>query len=423
MSLVTQADFLAMGTVTTTSVVKDLVKARINNVTNPMPPMTEPPLSADDLAALNQWLDAGVPLGDGSDCTNVDLGTGGTTNTGNPNDAYADVQPWSVEPGWPGGVAPQETCYQFLKHGAQSPTDTSPMVTPNGEYYVTFYYKVPWTEPSLVTKWRTVYDQTQILHHWLLYESSASVTKDGTYDPPTSASSLFAGLHTTAGNLVAAWAVGGDAQAFPKGVGLKMPPPGGMFELEWHLWNSTGGDVADSSGVELCVVPETAVDPQYVASINWLGTEDLVLAANATTQRGGVCSPGFSGGAPITVISWQPHMHLLGTQMDTWIMHADGTEDHIFSKPFTFDLQITYRQDPPYVLNQGDKLHSVCTFNNTTSSTVNFGSSTTAEMCYQFVVSYPENSLAGAAGSNSTLSGSNNGCGLAKNDMSPVHSN
>ena len=424
MSLVTQADFLAMGTVTTTSVVRDLAKTRINAATSPMPPLTEPAMNADDLAALNQWLDAGTPLGDGSSCDAVvDMGTGGTTTTEDPNDPYASIEPWSSEPGWPNGTPPQETCYQFLKHGANTPGDTSPMVTANGEFYVTFYYKVPWTEPSLATKWRTVYDQTQILHHWLLYESSAAVSKDGTFDTPTPASSLTAGLHTTAGNLVAGWAVGGGAEGFPAGVGMKMPAPGGMFELEWHLWNSTGGDVADRSGIELCVVPQSAVDPKYVASMNWLGTEDLVIAPNATTQRGGVCTPGFSAGAPATIITWQPHMHLIGVHMDTWVMHADGTEDHVFNEPFGFDAQISHRQDPPYQVNQGDRLHSVCTFNNPNSATVLFGQSTTSEMCYQFVVSYPDGSLTGLPGSNSVLTGANNGCGLTPNDMSPVHTN
>ena len=296
------------------------------------------------------------------------------------------------------------------------------MVTPNGEFYVTFYFKVPWTEDSVVTKFRTVYDQTQILHHWLLYESSASVSKDGTFDTPVPASTLTAGLHTTAGNLVAGWAVGGGAENFPAGVGMKMPPPGGMFELEWHLWNSTGADVADRSGVELCVVPKSAVDPQYIASENWLGTEDLVLAPNATTQRGGVCNPSLAAG-PATIIKWQPHMHLKGVHMDTWVMHSDGTEDHVFNQPFDFDTQISYRQDPPYVVNQGDTLHSVCTFNNPTSGTVLFGQSTTSEMCYQFAISYPDGSLTGVAGTNGVLTGANNGCGLTPNNMSPVHTN
>ena len=423
MSLVTQADFLAMGKVTTASVVRDLVKTRINDTSKPMPPITEPVMTADDLAVLNQWLDAGTPQGDGSACVTEnaggDMGGTGGTEAVDPNDPYAGVEPWDTEPGWPGGVAPQETCYQFLKHGAQSPTDTTPMVTPNGEFYVTFYYKAPWTEPVVATRWRTVYDQTQILHHWLLYESTAAASKDGTYDQPLAASNLLAGAHTTAGNLVAGWAVGGGAEIFPKGVGMKMQPPGGMFELEWHLFNSTGGDVADRSGIEICVVPESAVDPKYIASMTWLGSEQLVIPPGKTTKCSGTCNPSFKGGGPATIITWVPHMHLIGVHMDTWVNHPDGSQDHIFDEPFQFDFQISHRQNPPYVVNQGDTLLTTCTFNNTTSNQVLFGQSTTMEMCYQFVVAYPVDSLTGVAGTEKVLTGAFNGCGLTAVPANP----
>ena len=429
MSLVTQADFLAMGKVTTISVVRDLAKTRINATTNQMPPPSAPPMSAQDLATLNQWLDAGTPVGDGSSCTpmagtgGVIPVTGGAMGTGgaivNPGDPYADAEPWSTAPGWPGGVAPQETCYQFLKHGANTPGDTSPMVTPNGEFYVTFYYQAPWTENSVITKWRTVYDQTQILHHWLLYTSTAATSKAGTFDDPLPTSNLLAGAHTTAGDLVTGWAVGGKTDHTPEGIGLKTQPPGGMFELEWHLWNSTGGDVADNSGIELCVVPESAVDPKNIAAINWLGTEQLVLAPSTTTTCSGTCTPSFGGGAPATIIMWIPHMHLKGIHMDTWLTHSNGMEEHVFDKPFQFDFQISHHQDPPVVVNQGDTLRSACTFDNPTSSQVLFGQSTNSEMCYQFVISYPAGSLTGVSGTEKVLTGAFNGCGLSMVPANP----
>ena len=413
MPLVTQADFLAMGKVTTASVVRDLVKTRINATTNAMPPITEPAITADDLAVLNQWLDAGTPVGDGSSCTTMDdpntMGTGGSMDPVvlDPNDPYSDSQQWINSPGWPGGVAPQETCYQFIRHGGQTPNDTTPHNVKAGEYYANFYYKVPWTQDSVMTKYRTVYDQTQVLHHWLLYESFAATSKDGNWEE-LSADTLTAGAHTTAGNLVAGWAVGGRSETMPAGVGMVMPPPGGMFELEWHLFNSTGMTVPDRSGIEICVVPKSGVDPKYIAGISWLGTENLTIPANSTVTQGGICTPSFKSGSPITIVSWNPHMHLLGVHMDTWVMHADGTEDHVFNEPFQFDFQISHQQNPLYEVKQGDKLHSVCTYNNTTSALVLFGQPTTKEMCYQFVMSYP----AGSLDNGTVLTGASNGCGL-----------
>lgn len=406
MSLVTVQDFQQMGKLTMDQAVSALVKTRIIDTSRPMPPASEEPITADEVAVLTQWMDGGMPAG--AEACNVAPPPAPGTGEGPASTGTGGTE-WSIGPGWPGGVAPEEKCYQFLKHGGQSPDDTSPHMTELGETYVNFFYKVPWTEPSIATRWRTVYDNTQVLHHWLLYNSGASPSQDGKWASQVAGGllGLTAGLHGSV-ELVAGWAVGGDDENFPEGVGLQMPAPGRMFELEWHLYNTTGTMAPDRSGIEICVVPESAADPKYVASLTWLGTEDLDIKPNGETKRGGMCTPAFKNGGPISIIKWLPHMHTIGIHMDSWVLRADGTEEHVFSEPFQFDRQISYIQDPPVILNQGDRVHSVCTFRNEKPATVLFGQSTDQEMCYQFVFAFPAGSLTGV--NSAVLTGARNGC-------------
>jgi hypothetical protein len=59
-------------------------------------------------------------------------------------------------------------------------------------------------------------------------------------------------------------------------------------------------------------------------------------------------------------------------------------------------------------VHPGDTLTTTCTWMNPGSSAVGFGESTTSEMCYNFVLSYPAHSLPNPLGGG--LEGSANMC-------------
>lgn len=384
MSLVARTDFKAMGPITATEMVSALVKSRTHNSANPMPPSTRAPVSEEELQVLDAWIDGGLQPGSGNSCEVLVPGSSGGTG------------------GTMGGeMLPNETCYQFLKHGGQTPDDTSAHPMDPGEDYINFYYKVPWTEPVVATRWRTIYDKTEILHHWLIYESVQSSSRDGQWNGGNT------GAHPGA-KLLAVWAVGGGDERFPPGVGLQMPDPGSLFEIEWHLYNTGTSTVMDRSGIEVCVVPRADVDSDLIAGVTWLGTEQLNIPAGREIEHAGVCTPSFKNGGPINIVKWMPHMHLAGRHMKTWLLRGDGSEEKVFDKGFQFDSQIMYDQDPPLVVNQGDRLHAQCTFRNDTGSTILFGESTNEEMCYQFAFAYPVGSLDGRF--SLSLNGSNNTC-------------
>jgi len=380
MSLVKPSDFSAQLKSGRTSPgntleVAKLVKQRINDEAMPMPPGALLPQAERD--ALNAWLDAGHP-GPGEE---------GTAGCQQPSDIVtaptAPPSPNMTRVGPDGSK-----CYELHNHGQQMPGDTTPYPVPPGEIYVSFYFKAPWTEPSELVSFRTLYDKRKLLHHWLLYTTLGS-DMDGTFAP---------GIGTHIGDsaqLLAGWAVGGNDVEMPKDVGLRLPPVGSGIMIEWHFYNQ-GGVENDASGVEICVVPKGT--RKHTAGMTWLGTENfngpLGMPPKSESQFAGTCLPsraGMTGSEPIHIFELWPHMHSYGRHMRSVVNRADGRQEEVFNKPFDFNYQITYHASVD--LFPGDTITSTCTFNNTSNSSVAFGPSSEQEMCYQFAFSYPAGAL------------------------------
>jgi len=394
MSLVDHDDFLGMAPVTKTQKVDALVKARINDKAKPMPP--KKPMSAADKAVLEDWLTAGAKAGAGEDsCTVV-------------------TPEVSVnEPGKP--THPDAVCYELRNHGKSMPNDKTKYNVGPGEVYAEFYFNAPWKEPSVMVSFRTLADQTRLLHHWLMYQTRGSEA-DGTV-------SSGIGSHI-GGNvqLLAGWALGGSDITLPDGIAAVMPPPGGKIMLEWHYYNQTMTPQDDNSGVEICVIPASKVEPKNTASLTWVGNENLGgssllgvagiagMPPNKETKVQDTCTPKFAGvpaGEPVRIFSFTPHMHKLGRHMRTWIARKDGKVEKVHDAEFQFDSQISYQKSPMHELWPGDKLVNECTFFNDTTAAVGFGPSSNQEMCYQFTYAYPASALVNGV---SSLTGATNTC-------------
>jgi hypothetical protein len=99
-------------------------------------------------------------------------------------------------------------------------------------------------------------------------------------------------------------------------------------------------------------------------------------------------------------------MHQLGSHMKTVINRNGGGNEVVLDQAFQFTDQRTY--DLKNIVHPGDTLTTTCTWMNTTNAAVSFGTSTTAEMCYNFVFSYPAHSLPNPLGGG--IEGSSNMC-------------
>jgi len=395
MSLVDHDDFVGMAPVTKSIKVDALVKARMNDKAKPMPP--KKPMSAADKAILEDWLAAGAEAGEGDDSCIVKTPE---VTTGDENNKPTH---------------PDAVCYELRNHGKSGPADKTKYKIGPGEIYGEFYFDAPWKEPSVMVSFRTLADQTRLLHHWLMYKTQGS-EPDGTV-------SSGIGSHI-GGNvqLLAGWALGGSDITLPDGIAATMPAPGGKIMIEWHYYNQTETQQEDNSGVEVCVIPSSKIEPKNVASMTWVGNENLGgssllgvagiagMAPMKETKVQDTCTPKLTGlpaGEPVRIFSFTPHMHQLGTHMRTWIARKDGKVEKVHDEAFQFDSQISYRQEPLHEIWPGDKIVNECTFFNSTTSPVGFGPSSNQEMCYQFVYAYPANALVNGV---SSLTGATNTC-------------
>jgi hypothetical protein len=329
--------------------------------------------------------------------------------------ASPDVLPMAgagIAAGMPGAMAPDvvpvdeasgELCYELRTHGVPSAGDTSKYSIRPGEHYSCFFYRVPWTAPVEGTAFGNVFENQQVLHHWLLY-TTAQAQPDGNFVE-------CVGTHIgDTAQLLAGWAVGGKDVVMPKDVGFDLPAPGTTVMVEWHYYNSSGAPVLDGSGIRVCTLPK-GTRPNS-ASITWLGTENLGgpigMPAGRQSDFSGTCVPrraGMDATTPIHIFAFLPHMHKLGRNMRSVVNRANGTREEVFNLPFDFNYQIHY--DVAVDLYPGDTITSTCTFLNDTNAPVPFGNSSDTEMCYQFAFSYPAGALHnGAFG----LNGATNNC-------------
>jgi hypothetical protein len=297
-----------------------------------------------------------------------------------------------------GGGPAVEQCYEFRNHGQPVAGDTSKYPVPFGEQYVCNNYVIPWTGEVEMVRYETLYDNQEILHHWLLYDVPGGAI-DGTFLP-------CIGTHVLQdAQLVAGWAVGSNDVEMPPDVGLRMPGPDRSFMLEWHFYNSSPEVQEDGSGIRICVLPKGT--RAKTAGMTWLGTEffngPAGMPAGVESEFSGTCLN--DSNEPITIFRMWPHMHQWGRNMASVAHRLDGTDQEVFNMPFSFDYQISYETD--IVLMPGEAITSTCRFHNMSASPVAFGPSSDQEMCYQFAFSYPAGALDNGIPS---LVGANNTC-------------
>jgi hypothetical protein len=363
MRLVTWEDFQAPTPSNPSVPVYQSLMQRVTHATLPMPPAPNPRLSAGDVSVLDAWI-AGGALRSSEVCT--DQGTAGEGSIDTPIDMMEEPLPEDVE------------CYDFFaNNGSGQPYD----VPSTPDYYHCFNFKAPWTGDVQGVSSISTIDNTASVHHWILY--SAPVSQD-------SIGGSCSGQHSN-GQFVVGWAPGANDLEMPDGVGLEIPKQG--FQLEIH-YNAPSAGQKDRSGVKLCVTKQLRPN---TAAVHPLGAE-WALPTSGAGNITGTCEP--NGPFPIQIITSSPHMHKKGTHMKTVIMRAGGGMETLIDQAFDFNTQLAY--PTPKTINQGDTLVTTCTYNGSAT----FGTSTTQEMCYNFITAYPAGALAGGGG----LSNNGNTC-------------
>jgi hypothetical protein len=355
MSLTTAAQFQAAGASDKTKKVYELAKNRVNASTASvkMPPTTSMQLTADELSALNAWLQQGAPSSTETCQTAAGVDAGVTT----PVDKS------------------QYQCHKFLAHADGNMASPYP-VGAAVDSYITFGFKSPFPGTTYGEYFEPVIGNPQAIHHWLLYEEP---TQDGSISPSI-------GQHAQ-GRLLAGWAPGGPPYNFKDYGDVGFELNGTSFVLEVH-YNSANPSATDASGVEICVQTKK---PTNVAGMTWLGY-DQGAVISATT---GVCNPAVTwtgtcrpqSTQPIHILFVTPHLHQTGRHLKAVIDGPNG-QRILHDAAFDFNYQITYKSQD--VLMPGETITTTCTF----SEPQCFGQATSAEMCYLFTYSWPKGALA-----------------------------
>jgi hypothetical protein len=347
------------------------------------------------------------PPGGTTPPTNVAAGpTAGSPAGGAGNPAVTDPLPPTAAAGAGGSAAPVpgvppdsecdaaaafeplvprdgEKCYEFRTHGQSSPTDTSKFDVPVDESYNQFYFDVPWGPGEVATRFGAKLDNVQVLHHWLAFASDRDLPA-GTVERNVTGTTIGENAH-----LIGGWAVGGCNVEFPPDMGLRLRSSGKIM-IQWHHYNYTGMPQQDGTTIQFCTVQEST--RENIGGITWLGSENIYAQPGQKAETFGTCVNDSQ--KPITIVAFWPHMHEIGIHMKSEVQRGGaGAWSEVFSKPFSFNHQVHYKQTPHLVLQPGDQIRSTCTFMNTTSGPVGFGQSSKAEMCYQFAYSYPEGAL------------------------------
>ncbi|MCO4748226.1 MAG: hypothetical protein KC912_25755 [Proteobacteria bacterium] len=195
--------------------------------------------------------------------------------------------------------------------------------------------------------------------------------------------------------LVAGWAPGGEGYN-PLGEGMaRRVPAGSQFVLQMH-YNTLGGSAGDTdaTAVDLWSLAPGVVPDELV--IQWPvvdQTLNVPAGASASIQR-------QSQRIPVAgrIIASSPHMHLLGTALETRLIRDNGDEECIADVPrWDFAWQGGYAFQEPVEVGWSDRLEIACTYDNSAENqpvvdgvqvepgNVTWGEGTLDEMCLNYV--------------------------------------
>ena len=241
-------------------------------------------------------------------------------------------------------------------------------------HYECFMFDVPIDEPHLAKRFETIIDEGRVLHHIVLYRDT-----DHSYDDRTS----FKCTGTPGdSDFLYAWAPGQGPLQFPDG-GLLMEP-GERYILQIHYNNAAGiTDVRDQSGVRIHYSqpkPDDAVYSMFVPGPNLFFVPPM-----SGLSVTGKCKIRED----TTLFTGMPHMHEIGQEFHSEVMHEDGTVENIIDLTgWSFEAQLFYDFRVP--LKAGDEVRTTCVFfNDNQSRIVIFGPHTDNEMCFNFAYVTP----------------------------------
>ncbi|XP_019640548.1 PREDICTED: dopamine beta-hydroxylase-like [Branchiostoma belcheri] len=242
----------------------------------------------------------------------------------------------------------------------------------------------------------------EAVHHMTVFLCGNDVSGTAVYDGPCVGEEERKELKTCK-HVIAAWAMGAQAFAYPEEAGIPLGGPGSstIAMIEIHYNNpQRRNDIVDSSGVRFHYTPTLR---RHDAGIMELGLRYLPSMAIPPRQDGyvitGYCpaqctTKGLPAGG-IQVFASQLHTHLAGTAV--WTKHVRGgvelpelNRDNHYSTMFE-EIRLLRRK---VTVLPGDVLMTSCKYNTTNRRSVTLGGyGIHDEMCLNYIHYYPASQL------------------------------
>ena len=245
-----------------------------------------------------------------------------------------------------------------------------------------FVYR-PLGNPATIYVNRIQTSMRPLSHHFVLYQSDPSTAPKGF--PCIPPANTVRDIRNSDGSMNLAnmlpmachvFIGGGMSQTtdyvFPDGVALQMPASMSI-DLNVHYVNRTNAEIPGEAYANLFTVPASAVS-KVAHTLDW-SNDAIVLPPKATTtlQRT------FTVSQTTTIFMLTSHMHALGVEFDIQIVGGPRDGEVVYTSTDWEHPQIVTFRDP-IVLQKGQGLRSVITWNNYTSQSVTFGLQSTDEM-------------------------------------------
>jgi hypothetical protein len=331
--------------------VYELIPLKINDDAKPMPPSPNERLSAADRKTLSDFATAGAPRGPDS-CENVTP---------------------------PGTINPKVSCTPDL---TLSPSEPWEMPQDTTDEYVCWGIDLTRPTPTHITAFVPKIDNTELVHHVVMYEASSSYSAKPT---PCSGGSALSW------RMVLGWAPGAQGIELPPEAGFPIATTGAThYVVQMHYSNLTKkAGLKDTSKIELCTSPPRKFDADVMA----FGTQNFKIPP--APPPGGEykleCTLNIpSQFAGLHLFTAMPHMHKLGSSMKTELIPASGGAPIDLGTMPKFDFASqSWLPIKNAVTAGGDKIVTTCGWKNDRGVEVSYGEKTEDEMCYSFTMYYP----------------------------------
>ncbi|MGH7294005.1 MAG: hypothetical protein ACRELB_03680 [Polyangiaceae bacterium] len=223
-------------------------------------------------------------------------------------------------------------------------------------------------------------------HHMILYKVAAQAAQT----TPFNCQPFHDTLNPANGNPLIISQKKDDLITLPQGVAFTLDP-NQMVRLEMHYINANPNQaVTLVTTSTLTTIPDSAY--KYDASFIFIGDPDISIPPSSTYTLGPVYFQMPSQYASSNFFAMTGHEHQWGTKVQIW--SATGASDpgtKIYTNTSWSD-PVTTQFTPPFHVSTGGGFKFQCDWDNTSTSTVNFGESAgTNEMCFFWAYYYPAN--------------------------------